>query len=403
MAEIRRRETNEVTTGAAVAVPQGFVTYAANIGIKDETTDFSIVASTQPCTAEGVFTRSLFAGPSVILCRDHLRQGSPCAVATVSKNANVATGPQGDRDARELAELVARVVGCRPADVLVGSTGVIGRPYPMDRIRAHLGQLAVSGLGGAGPADLATVARAIMTTDTVPKLASARAGQAVVTGIAKGSGMIQPDMATLLAYVFTDAAVAREELAGAFRRVVDVTLNSLSIDTDTSTSDTALVLANGAAGPVPPGELEQALLAVCRSLTLQLAADGEGATKVIQVTVASARDAAQAKRVAKAVVNSPLVKCAVHGADPNWGRVIMAIGKCSDDTDIVPGAVRVSFGGLEVYPRNLDAQALEDLAKLMRSELVEIDIVLATGRATATVWGCDLTADYARINADYTT
>lgn len=403
MAEIRRRETNEVTTGAAVAVPQGFVTYAANIGIKDESTDFSIVASTLACTAEGVFTGSLFAGPSVTLCRDHLREGSPCAVATVSKNANVATGTQGDRDAHELAELVARAVGCRPADVLVGSTGVIGRAYPMDRIRAHLGRMAAGGLGGAGPADLAAVARAIMTTDTVPKLASARAGQAVVTGIAKGSGMIQPDMATLLAYVFTDAAVAQEELAGAFRRVVDVTFNSLSIDTDTSTSDTALVLANGAAGPVPPGEFEQALLAVCRSLTLQLAADGEGATKVIQVTVASARDAAQAKRVARAVVNSPLVKCAVHGADPNWGRVVMAIGKCSDDTDILPGEVRVSFGGLEVYPRNLDAQALEDLAKLMRSELVEIDIVLGTGRATATVWGCDLTADYVRINADYTT
>ena len=142
---------------------------------------------------------------------------------------------------------------------------------------------------------------------------------------------------------------------------------------------------------------------MCRSLTLQLAADGEGATKVIQVTVASARDAAQAKRVAKAVVNSPLVKCAVHGADPNWGRVVMAVGKCSDDTDISPGAVRVSFGGLEVYPRRLDAQALEDLAKLMRSELVEIDVVLGTGPAAATVWGCDLTADYVRINADYTT
>jgi glutamate N-acetyltransferase/amino-acid N-acetyltransferase len=379
------------------------VTYAANIGIKDESTDFSIVASTLACTAEGVFTGSLFAGPSVTLCRDHLREGSPCAVATVSKNANVATGTQGDRDAHELAELVARAVGCRPADVLVGSTGVIGRAYPMDRIRAHLGRMAAGGLGGAGPADLAAVARAIMTTDTVPKLASARAGQAVVTGIAKGSGMIQPDMATLLAYVFTDAAVAQEELAGAFRRVVDVTFNSLSIDTDTSTSDTALVLANGAAGPVPPGKFEQALLAVCRSLTLQLAADGEGATKVIQVTVASARDAAQAKRVARAVVNSPLVKCAVHGADPNWGRVVMAIGKCSDDTDILPGEVRVSFGGLEVYPSNLDAKALEDLAKLMRSELVEIDIVLGTGRATATVWGCDLTADYVRINADYTT
>lgn len=379
MVEIRKTDTSDVTTGEAVAVPKGFVTHAANIGIKDASPDFSIVASTLPCTAAGVFTRSLFAGPSVVLCRDHLREGSPCAVATVSKNANVATGAQGDRDAHELAELVARAVGCRPADVLVGSTGVIGRPYPMERIRAYLGPLAANGRGGAGAADIASVARAIMTTDTYPKLASARAGQAVVTGIAKGSGMIQPDMATLLAYVFTDAAVAREELASAFRRVVDATFNSLSIDTDTSTSDTALVLANGAAGPVPADELERALLAVCRSLTLQLAADGEGATKVIQVTVASARDAAQAKRVAKAVVNSPLVKSAVHGADPNWGRVVMAVGKCSDDTDISPGAVRVSFGGLEVYPRRLDAQALEDLAKLMRSELVEIDVVLGTG------------------------
>ena len=146
--------------------------------------------------------------------------------------------------------------------------------------------------------------------------------------------MIQPDMATLLAYVFTDAAVPGEELAAAFRRVADTTFNSLSIDTDTSTSDTALVLANGAAGSVPGAELEQALLAVCRSLTLQLAGDAEGATKVIQVTVGAARDGEQAKRVAKAVVNSPLVKCAVHGADPNWGRVVMAVGKCYRDTDI---------------------------------------------------------------------
>ena len=142
---------------------------------------------------------------------------------------------------------------------------------------------------------------------------------------------------------------------------------------------------------------------MCRSLTVQLAADGEGATKVIQVNVGAARDTAQAKRVAKAIVNSPLVKCAVHGADPNWGRVVMAIGKCSEDTDIVPEAVRVSFGGFEVYPRPLDEQGLEDLAGLMRAELVEIDVDLGTGQAAATVWGCDLTAEYVRINADYTT
>jgi glutamate N-acetyltransferase/amino-acid N-acetyltransferase len=322
----------------------------------------------------------------------------------VSKNANVATGPQGQRDAHELAELVAAAVGCGPADVLVGSTGVIGRPYPMDRIRAHMTALSDLGsLDRPGTTDLASVARAIMTTDTVPKLACARAGAAVVTGIAKGSGMIQPDMATLLAYVFTDAAVPRETLAAVFGRVVEATFNSLSIDTDTSTSDTALILANGVAGPVAAPELEHALLSVCRSLTLQLAADGEGATKVIQVNVGAARDAAQAKRVAKAIVNSPLVKCAVHGADPNWGRVVMAVGKCSGDTDIVPEGVRVRFGGSEVYPRPLDGQALEELSKLMRSDLVEIDVDLGTGPGAATVWGCDLTAEYVRINADYTT
>ena len=214
------------------------MTHAANIGIKDESPDFSIVASTLPCTAAGVFTRSLFAGPSVVLCRDHLREGSPCAVATVSKNANVATGAQGDRDAHELAELVAR--GCRlPSGRRPGRLDRGHRPALPDGPHPRPpGPPGGQRPGRGGAADFASVARAIMTTDTVPKLASARAGQAVVTGIAKGSGMIQPDMATLLAYVFTDAAVAREELASAFRRVVDATFNSLSIDTDTSTSDT---------------------------------------------------------------------------------------------------------------------------------------------------------------------
>ena len=242
-----------------------------------------------------------------------------------------------------------------------------------------------------------------MTTDTVPKLASTRVGQATVTGVAKGSGMIEPNMATLLGYVVTDAAVAPDELERAFKRVVDVTFNSLSIDTDTSTSDTVLLLANGSAGPVGVTEFEAALRRVCGSLVLQLAADGEGASKVIEVTVRSARDSAQGKRVAKAVVNSPLLKSAVHGADPNWGRVIMAIGKCSDDTDINPDAVRVCFGDLEVYPRPLGTEDLERLSGIMRSDMVHIDIALGVGEATATVWGCDLSAEYVRINADYTT
>jgi glutamate N-acetyltransferase / amino-acid N-acetyltransferase len=387
-----------VTNGHVIDVPREFATYAGNAGIKDATPDISIVASRLPCAADGVFTQSLFAGPSVALCRRHLGDRSARAIVTVSKNANVATGRQGDDDAAELAALVAQVVGARPDEVLVGSTGVIGRPYPMGRIRAHL-----EGLHMPEEADFPAVARAIMTTDTVPKLASARAGRATVTGIAKGSGMIEPNMATMLAYVFTDAAVAADALAGMFRPVVDATFNSLSIDTDTSTSDSAVLMANGAAGPVASGPLERALHDVCQSLTVQLAADGEGATKVIRVHVSAARDGSQAKRVAKAVVNSPLVKCAVHGADPNWGRVVMAVGKCWQDTDIDPARVRVSFNGLEVYPRLLDQRGLDELAKLMGSGTVEIDVALGTGGSEATVWGCDLSSEYVHINADYTT
>lgn len=388
----------QVKTGDGIDVPRGFVSYAGSAGVKGPGLDLSIVASTGPCVADGVFTRSLFAGPSVVLCRRHLAEGSPRAVVTVSKNANVATGTQGEADAAELAVLTARAIGAAPADVLVGSTGVIGRHYPMDKIRAHFEQLQMP-----GHLDLPLVARAMMTTDTVPKLASARAGAATVAGAAKGAGMIEPNMATLLAYVFMDAAIEQQALGEMLRRVVDATFNSLSIDTDTSTSDSVIVLANGTAGPVDPGELEAALHAVCHSLTLQLAADGEGATKVVQVRVCRARDQAQAKRVAKAIVNSPLVKCAVHGADPNWGRVVMAIGKCWQDTDISPACVRVAFGGHEVYPSVPDGQALSAVSAAMAAPWVEIDVALGTGEAEATVWGCDLSSEYVHINADYTT
>lgn len=387
-----------VTTGEAVVLPPGFVAYAGNAGIKDDSADLSIIASTLPCTADGVLTRSLFAGPSVSLSRRHLAEGRARAIVTVSKNANVATGAQGEADAAELASLAARVVGCGPSEVLVGSTGVIGRPYPMDRLRAHLGSV-----GPLTGTDLAAVARAMMTTDTRPKLASARAGGALVSGVAKGSGMIEPDMATMLAYIVTDAYVGPTELRPVLRRVVDATFNSLSIDSDTSTSDSVFVLANGAAGPVAAAELESALFAVCRSLTVQLAADGEGATKVIQVRVDRARDHTQAKKVAKSIINSPLVKCAVHGADPNWGRVVMAIGKCSDELDINPGSVRVEFAGREVYPHLLDEAGLRDLAASLGSDVVEIGVSLGTGEAEATVWGCDLSSEYVHINADYTT
>jgi glutamate N-acetyltransferase/amino-acid N-acetyltransferase len=382
-------------------LPAGFTCYVANVGVKDDTDDFVVVAAAALCAADGVFTKSRFAGPSVQVSREHLADGRASAIVIVSKNANVATGAVGLADARELASGVAERLGCEAADVVVASTGVIGRHYPMDRLRAGL---------AAMPAELPSrtaddAARGIMTTDTVAKVAEATIGtsEARVVGIAKGVGMIEPDMATLITAMFTDALIDQAVLSTVFRRVIDSTFNCVSIDTDTSTSDTAVILANGVMGVVDVADFETAVYEVALSLTKQIARDGEGAEKLIEVKVDAARDAAQAKRVAKAIVNSPLVKTAVHGADPNWGRVAMAVGKCSDDTDIDQEKVVIRFGGTEVYPRPVDVSGLAALSEYLSGDEVRIHVSLAIGDAEATVWGCDLTAGYVRINADYTT
>jgi glutamate N-acetyltransferase/amino-acid N-acetyltransferase len=379
------------------SLPSGFRVHVANVGIKDDTDDFVVLASTEPCAVAGVFTKSRFAGPSVVVSREHLATGQARAVVVVSKNANVATGQQGLDDAREIVGGVAKAIGCGPEEVLIASTGVIGRPYPMERVRTHLATLSWPFEGD----DARAAARGIMTTDTVPKVAIATAGGATIVGIAKGVGMIEPDMATLITVFCTDARVA--DLDATFRAVMDRTFNAVSIDTDTSTSDTAVILANGVAGAVDTDEFRAALNDVALSLTLQVARDGEGAEKLLEIRVDGARDEAQAKRVGKAIVNSPLVKTAVHGADPNWGRVAMAIGKCSDDTDIDQDRVLIRFGGQEVYPSRVDEAGLAELSEYMRRDHVVIGVSLATGAAGFTVYGCDLTAGYVRINADYTT
>ena len=244
-----------------------------------------------------------------------------------------------------------------------------------------------------------------MTTDTVAKIASATiAGSAArVVGVAKGVGMIEPNMATLIAMVFTDAAIDAPALDLMLRSTVDRTLNCLSIDTDTSTSDTAIILSSGVVAAVNHSAFGDALHDVLLSLTQQVARDGEGAEKLIEVIIDGARDNDQAKRVAKSIVNSPLVKTAVHGADPNWGRVAMAIGKCSDDTDINQETVVIRFANQEVYPTAITEEGLEQLSAYMRGDTVRIHVSLNISQGQATVWGCDLTAGYVRINADYTT
>ena len=386
-------------------LPSGFTAHVGNIGIRDDTTDFAVVACSGVATAAARFTRSRFAGPSVEVSRRALADERLRAVVVVSKNANVATGPAGLADAEELAQRVGDLVEGETTDVLVTSTGVIGRPYPMDRVRRYLDDLTSNARRAERfpVTDARAVAEAMMTTDTVPKLAEAQVGECRIVGVAKGVGMIEPDMATMLAFVFTDAELPAAELDRMFGRVVDRTFNSLSVDTDTSTSDTAAVLASGLGGPVDAASFEVGLEAVCLDLTRQLASDGEGAQTLIVVRVEGARDDDQARRAAKAVVNSPLVKTAVHGADPNWGRVVMAIGKLSDDTDIDQRSVSVRFGDAEVYPASPDAAGLEALSAYMAGDEVQITVDLGIAEGAWVVYGCDLTDGYVRINADYTT
>ena len=382
-------------------LPAGFRSYVANIGVKDDTDDLVVVAADRPVPVAALFTKSRFAGPSVTLSRRHVADGWAQAVVVISKNANVATGQDGTDDAIEVARTVAERLGCPTDHVVVTSTGVIGRRYPMDRVRSGLAAIpsVLPRTDADGPAN------GMMTTDTVAKVASATVSgsTARVVGMAKGVGMIEPDMATHISLVFTDADVDADTLRGIYQRVVDRTFNAMSVDTDTSTSDSTVILASGAAGPVDLDAFEAAVSEVALDLTKQIVRDGEGAQSLIEVRVDRARDADQAKRVAKAIVNSPLVKTAVHGGDPNWGRVAMAIGKCSDDTDIDQDAVVIRFGCDEVYPRRLDDADLAALSTYMKGTDVLIHVSLGTGDADATVWGCDLSDEYVRFNADYTT
>ncbi|MFD9499331.1 bifunctional glutamate N-acetyltransferase/amino-acid acetyltransferase ArgJ [Streptomyces sp. NPDC060035] len=384
--------------------PEGFAVHTAPVGLSDDgRDDFTVLASTVPARISAVFTKSRFSGPSVVLSRAAAADGRARGVVVLARNANVATGSEGDRNAREVRDSVAAATGLPADELLIASTGVIGLLYPMEQIRAHIKTLSWPFPDGG----FDRAARAIMTTDTRPKEFRVRCGSATLVGIAKGVGMLEPDMATLLTFFATDARLEQSEQDRIFRSVMDRTFNAVSIDTDTSTSDTAVLFANGLAGEVDPAEFEEALYEVALALVKNIASDGEGASKLIEVRVSGARDIAQAKRVGKSVVNSPLVKTAVHGSDPNWGRVTMAIGKCTDDTDILPENVTVRFGGTDVYPQRTggpgDSELRAAVAEHMRGEEVVIGVGLGIGTSEFTVYGCDLTEGYVRLNSEYTT
>ena len=379
--------------------PRGFLSLAKNVGIKDSTLDLTVIYSTVRARAAAMFTRNRFPGAPVIVGRKHIADGFAQALVINSKNANVAMGKQGIDNAIETCRIVGDELGIDSYDVLPFSTGVIGRPLPMDKIRAGLRGIRSE----LKPDNLKLAAEAIMTTDMYPKFISVKVGKAVIAGIAKGAGMIEPNMATMLVYLMTDAELPKAALRPMLRRVVDRTFNSMSIDTDTSTSDTVVLMANGLAGKVNLGQFEKGLLQVSEYLTREIARNGEGATKLITVDVKGAKTAVQAKRVAKSVVNSPLVKTAVYGCDPNWGRVIMAIGK-SFDPSIEPAKVTIRFDDTNVFRKGSPVDCdLEVLKKYLGQAEVTITVELGIGKASARVWGCDLTEGYIKENAYYTT
>ncbi len=301
---------------------------------------------------------------------------------------------------REIVRLVAEELGISPNDVLPSSTGVVGWQLPMEKVR--------TGIRGIGDemreGQLHISAQAIMTTDTQPKIRACKVGDAVLVGMAKGVGMIEPNMATMLSYFVTDAKIASEQLKQYLKEAVELSFNMVSIDTDTSTSDTVAIMANALAGEVDLDEFRRALTTMAIDLAKDIARDGEGATKLLEVTVERASSLSQAKCVAKSIVNSPLVKTAIFGADPNWGRVAMAIGKCSEQVDIMPEKVSIAFGDLLVYRgRALGEQNLAQLKAYLQNPEVAIRVSLGLGDARATVWGCDLSYEYVRINGEYTT
>lgn len=376
--------------------PRGFTCASRNVGLKPAAKDLALFVSDVEATAAAVFTRNHFPGAPVILGRETIRGGRLRAVIVNSKVSNVATGAAGLDAARRMAAAAAAEIGATPDRVLVSSTGVIGVQLPIELI-----ENGVRGMSRELQPDPLVGAYGIMTTDTHPKALSTSVGDATITWVAKGSGMIEPNMATMLAYIFTDARFDAQTLDRLLRGAVRDSFNMLSVDSDTSTSDTCAMLANGHAGAVDEAEFARVLNAGCVRMTEILARDGEGAKHLIRAVVERAASDGDARRVAKSLVNSPLVKTMVAGADPNVGRLLMAIGKCFDCT-IRADATDAWINGYAVVRQGKRLE-FEDavVRETLRQDVVELRVSLGLGDAGATAYGCDLTQGYIDENAAY--
>ena len=376
--------------------PRGFRCASRNVGLKPSARDLTLFASDVDATAAAVFTRNHFPGAPVILGRETIRGGVLRAIIANSKVSNVATGRRGVENARRMAAAAAAELGTTANHVLVSSTGVIGVPLPIEKIEAG-----VVGMATELQGDPMIGAEGIMTTDTHPKALSARVGEATITWVAKGSGMIEPNMATMLAYIFTDAAFDAATLDRLLRGAVAPSFNALSVDTDTSTSDTCAILANGLAGAVDEAVFAAVLREGCIRMTEVLARDGEGATRLIRVAVHGALTDREAQTIAKSIVNSPLIKTMVHGADPNVGRLLMSIGKCFDCA-INPATTAATINGIPVVGGGERLTFDDEVVRATLSrDVIDLEVVLGVGEGSARAYGCDLTKGYVDENAAY--
>ncbi len=393
----------------SITAPEGFRAAAVAAGIKKDgrSLDLALIAGDHPCAAAAVFTANRAQAAPVIVSRQHAATGKARAILVNAGCANAGTGAAGLADAREMAQLAAQSLECRAQEVLVASTGVIGVRLPMEKLRA-----AVPGLAGALSRDGgADAARAILTTDTFAKEVvvefPVERSTARIGAIAKGAGMIAPNLATMLAFFTTDAAVASPLLQMALQEAVGATLNRITVDGDTSTNDTALLLASGACGAPPIAELGReydtfriALTEAARRLADMLIHDGEGATCVAEVRVEGARSAGEADRIARVVAESPLVKTALSGRDPNWGRILAAVGRSGVEVDM--GLVDIFLGDVWVAEQGCAREYEESLAaKALREDPVRIRIRLNSGTAQGVIWTCDLSKGYVEINGSY--
>ncbi|MEM1485232.1 bifunctional glutamate N-acetyltransferase/amino-acid acetyltransferase ArgJ [Oscillospiraceae bacterium PP1C4] len=397
-----------------VCAAQGFLAGGVHCGIRKNRTkkDLALIYSEKPCAAASVYTQNKVKGAPIAVTKQHLENGIARAILCNSGNANTCNA-DGEFIAHAMCESVANALHINENDVVIASTGVIGQPLPLEPITGAMGALAAS-LSREGSAD---AAEAIMTTDLKLKQVAVRfelgGKTCVIGGIAKGSGMIHPNMATMLCFITSDAAISPAMIAKACKSVADETFNMISVDGDTSTNDMLTVMANGMAGnPLIQThddgyyKFEQALTLVCRKLAKGMAADGEGATKLLECTVTGAPDKTTAKKVAKSVICSSLFKAAMFGADANWGRVLCAIGYTDAEFDI--DRVGVSFssqaGSIRVCENGAGIAFSEEKAKeILLKDEIHIEVDMGQGGCEATAWGCDLTYDYVKINGDYRT